>query len=540
MIQLTKILSAHPRTDTSLKNMCFAAALVLGTGTTLSAQTLVTATDIDLKILDPVWTTNAATMTHGLRVYDTLFSMDEEDQPQPQMVGNYNVSNDGLTYRFTLRPGLLFSDGSPVESKDVVASLKRWAVKRPEGQLMNERLEEIAIIDESTFEIRLQQPFALLLRALANPVTPMFVMREEEALTDPAEQIKTVIGSGPYIFRDDLWRPSDLTVYEKSPTYVPRDEPASGQAGGKSVYIDAIHERYIPDSNTSLQALRNGEVDFLNRPPQDAVPQLRENPNLTVDVVGKQGQMGAIRMNTLHPPFDDVNARKAMQLLIDQEGILTAMVGSSDRFTVCYSIFGCGPVPNETHVGTEEWAGQDIEKAREYLEKSSYDGEPIVVLVPSDNQLLSSLSLVLVEYMKQAGFTVDAQSMDWATITNRRANMVDPAVDPKTGWHVFATFVPGSYFKDPLSIALVATGDPETAWYGWPNDPKLEELRAAWIDAPTAEDQRRLIDEIQKQYYTSIPQVYTGQFFMDSVWSKDVTGILPSEFPIFWNVKKAE
>lgn len=427
-----------------------------------------TATDTDLKTLDPVQTTAAATIIHGLKVYDTLFSMDEKENPQPQMVESYTVSEDGLVYRFKLRPGLLFSDKSLVESKDVIASLKRWAQKRSEGQLMNERLAAITEIDSTTFEIKLKKPFALLIRALANPVLPMFVMREVEANTDPSKPITKVIGSGPFVFRQDLWRPGDVVVYDKSPTYKPRDEPASGQAGGKLVHVERLEERYMPDGNTALQALKNNELDFLYSPPQDAVRSLRTDSNYTVSVIDKQGMMGSIRLNTLHPPFDNIYARQALQAAIDQPAILSTMVGNAKMYTECYSIFGCGEVPFETEAGTAPWKGQNIERAKELLAKSGYDGRPVVVMIPSDDEQLRNQSLVLVEFMRQAGFQVDPQTMDWSTLSERRESTADPANEPSKGWSVFGTWLPGSFFKDPFDLALVATGDPKSGWYGWP------------------------------------------------------------------------
>ena len=514
------------------------AVAILFPGSVLAQNALLrTAVPTDLKILDPVVGTSADTIIHGLRIYDTLFAMDDKENPQPQMIETYSVSADGLIYSFKLRDGLLFSDSSPVESKDVIASIKRWAVKRTEGQLMTQRLDAIVETGPTTFEIRLKKPFALLIRSLANPVLPMFVMREEEAKTDASTQISTIIGSGPFIFRRDLWRPGDVLVYEKSPTYKPRADKASGQAGGKVVNIDRLEERYMPDSNTALQALRNGEVDFLYSPPQDGVAALKPDPDFVVQVLDKQGKMGDLRLNTLHPPFNNVYARQALQAAIDQTVILSAVAGSKDLYLECYSIFGCGPVPNETAAGTEGWNGQDLNKAKELLKKSGYDGRPIVFMIPSDHETLKTMGLVVVELMRSAGFTVDAQMIDFQTMATRRSNTGNAGTDPRTAWDVFPTWLPGSFFKDPLSLALIATGDPKTAWFGWPKDESLEKLRTAWVDAPNEAEQRKLLDAIQVQYYSSIPQIYTGQFFQPSVWRKDVTDVLPGSYPVYWNLK---
>jgi peptide/nickel transport system substrate-binding protein len=87
----------------------------------------------DLRVLDPIWTTAYITRNHGYMVFDTLFAIDAEFAPHPQMVGDYSQSPDKLTYQFKLRDGLGFHDGSPVRGVDCVASVKRWMVRDGHG-----------------------------------------------------------------------------------------------------------------------------------------------------------------------------------------------------------------------------------------------------------------------------------------------------------------------------------------------------------------------------------------------------------------------
>src|SRR6266851_5300691 len=90
----------------------------------------------DLRVLDPIWTTAYITRNHGYMVFDTLFAIDAEFAPHPQMVGDHQVSADKLTYNFKLRDGLGFHDGSPVRGVDCVASLKRWMARDGLGQAL--------------------------------------------------------------------------------------------------------------------------------------------------------------------------------------------------------------------------------------------------------------------------------------------------------------------------------------------------------------------------------------------------------------------
>ncbi len=291
-------------------------ALVVGLGAGLCAAfagqgaaaetTLRLVPQADLKNLDPVWTTAAITANHAYMVYDTLFALNSKLEPQPEMVGDYKISDDGLTYTFTLRDGLKFHDGSPVEAKDAVASIKRWSAKRSDGMAMLDRAESLEAVDNKTFVLKLKEKFGPTLTVLANPTLPLPVMREEEARTDPNEQVTNVIGSGPFVFEKSKWVPGDKVVYSKFKDYVPRDEPADGFAGGKVVKVDKVEWDYIPDTNTATQALLAGQVDAYEIPPIDLLPVLEADPNIVIKVLDPLGKMGHIRPNSLYPPFNNV------------------------------------------------------------------------------------------------------------------------------------------------------------------------------------------------------------------------------------------
>src|ERR1700758_5318670 len=120
---------AHGMTRREFVMAARAASLALGFGTRAQAADTKTLRFImrnDLRVLDPMWTTAYVTRNHAYMVFDTLFALDSKLQPQPQMVGDYNVSDDKLAYNFTLRDRLKFHDGQPVRGTDCIASVKRW------------------------------------------------------------------------------------------------------------------------------------------------------------------------------------------------------------------------------------------------------------------------------------------------------------------------------------------------------------------------------------------------------------------------------
>src|SRR5262249_12021942 len=192
-------------------------------------QTLRFAAQADLKILDPVLTTAYITRNHSYLVYDTLFGTDDKLQVRPQMVAKHTVSKDGMKYTFTLRDGLKFHDGQPVAAEDCVESLKRWMKKDRFGRLLAAHTAKVAPLDRKTFTLELGERFGPVLEALGKPSSNVpFMMPARLAATSPDEQIKEVVGSGPFKFSKDEWQPGNQVVYVRNPDYVPRNEAAGG------------------------------------------------------------------------------------------------------------------------------------------------------------------------------------------------------------------------------------------------------------------------------------------------------------------------
>jgi peptide/nickel transport system substrate-binding protein len=260
-----------------------AAAMTLGAPSVhaQNGQTLRFVAEADLKILDPIWTTAYITRNHGYLVYDTLFGTDENLRVQPQMVDRMTVSPDGMKYTFTLREGLRWHDGQPVLSEDCVESLKRWGKRDRFGQLLMAHTGKIAPVDKSTFTLELIERFGPVLDALGKPSSNVpFMMPARIASTPAEEQIKEIVGSGPFKFARDEWQPGEQVVYVRNPDYIPRDETPSGSTGGKKVYLDKVIWRYIPDPWDAAEDLAAGDVDWWQEPPLDFIPKIEQNPDL--------------------------------------------------------------------------------------------------------------------------------------------------------------------------------------------------------------------------------------------------------------------
>jgi len=484
----------------------------------------------DLKVLDPIWTTAYITRNHGYLVYDTLFATDDNLKVQPQMVDKWSASANKMRWSFTLRDGLKFHDGQPVTAEDCVASLKRWGARDTVGRLLLASVGKLVPVDRKTFTLDLEQPFGLVLEALGKPSSNVpFIMPARLAATDPNEQVKETIGSGPYLFAKDDWQPGNRVVYVRNADYVPRKETPSGSAGGKRVFVDRVEWRYIPDPATAGAALEAGEVDYWENIRLDYVPRLEKNPNVSVFVTDPRGSQGCLRPNHLHPPFNNKKARQALLYMVDQKMYLDATVGSAKHYRTCPAIFMCGGTPFESSVAAPK---PDPERARQLLKESGYDGRPVVVLDPTDSPYAHAPALVTAELLRRIGATVDLQAMDWSTMVARRANK-NPV--GQGGWHIFHTWATGLDVVTPAVNAWIA-GAGEKAWFGWPTSEPIEKLRADFTRQPDPAKQKQLTEQIQQLVYDEVPYVPWGQFVVPNAFRKNVQGVLQFGATLLWNI----
>ncbi len=490
----------------------------------------------DLKNIDPIWTTAYITRNHGYMVYDTLFAMDANLEVQPQMVGDYSISDDGLTYEFVLRDGLTWHDGAPVTAADCVASIRRWGARDGMGQKLMDFIASLEAADDKTIRMVLSEPYGLVLASLGKISSNVpFMMPKRLAETDPFEQVPEIIGSGPFKFVVDEWVPGSKVIYVKNTDYLPRDEPPSALAGGKVVHVDRVEWLYIPDAATAMNALLNGEIDFYELPPIDLIPIMEQAPGVEVKVLNQLGEQGWVRLNHLHPPFDNPKAREAMLWLVDQSSYLQALVGNPDYYQTCPAYFGCGAT-YESDAGAEALMGQDLEKAKQLFAEAGYDGEPIVILQATDIQINNGASLVTAQLLREAGLNVELQAMDWSTLTSRRA-VSDPP--DQGGWNVFITWWIGADILNPIVNIGVSGGCRDRAWFGWPCDEELEGLRDSFARATDPAEQARMAEAVQQRAYSVVPYVPFGQWFAPVAYRDNLHGVIDAPvFPLSWNIEK--
>ncbi len=528
-----------------MKRRLFAslAALTLGAAAGLAslpaaaqAKTLKLVAHADVKILDPTFTTAYITRNFGYMVYDMPFGLDAKGKPQPQMVDKYSMSKDGRLWTFTLRPGLKFSDGSPVTAADAVASLQRWTARDSIGRAMTAiSAPEWKAVDASTFTLTLKEPFGLVLEGLSKPSGfPPVIMPERLAKQPTTAPIGEVLGSGPFVFKRDEWVPGNKVVFVRNPHYAPRSDAASNLAGSKKPAFDRVEWLYLPDANSAISALQKGEVDLIEQLPPDYITPLRADANVKVQASG--AWQGWMVMNQLHLPFNNPKVRQAVAKAVNQERFMAAMGYPRDmRLTSCVALFLCGG-PNETTAGAEAYRAADVAAAKKMLAESGYKGEKAVLLVPSDVTYLNAEGLMAAQTLKSIGMNVDVQTSDWATIGARRAKRDAPEAG---GWSMYVTVAGGFDVDSPISNAYLSAACGNSL-PGWPCDQKLDELRTAWLKATEPVRRKELLDAFHARAWEVLPYISVGQYSPAIAARKELKGVdkLAGGLPLVWMLDK--
>ncbi|MQW87890.1 ABC transporter substrate-binding protein [Sinorhizobium saheli] len=497
------------------------------------ADTLRVISDADLKTVDPILTTATLTQVHASLIYDKLFEFDEHGAPRPELADKVTVSDDQRTYTISLRPDLKFSDGSAITTDDVIASLKRWASKDQIGKMLADRLKNMSRIDDVTLQIELSDPFDVPSALAGATGNPAFIMPQRVAALPATESLKDATGSGPYSFDLSAWKPGQTRVYTKNPHYVPRGDAPSYMSGKKEAAFDTIEMAYIPDPNTAMAAMLTDQHDIWLGPPMDSAVAMRSDNKFVVE--NGVWQQFNIRPNFKNPPFDNVKAREALTYLIDQKELGPLVAGDPELWRECYAILMCGSPYGDEAAYSGHRGAPDYEKAKQLLAEAGYDGKPIVILEPTDYAPYHAAALYLAQQLRKIGANVDLQSMDWSTLTSRRTSKAPVS---EGGWNLMMSSMDSSGASSPITHLMLASSC-DDAWFGWPCDKQMEDLRAAFLGATSDAEKKKITFDIQKRSSEYLPFIPVGESSSPVVRRAEIENF-DADVAVwyFWNVRR--
>jgi peptide/nickel transport system substrate-binding protein len=286
------------------------------------------------------------------------------------------------------------------------------------------------------------------------------------------------------------------------------------------------------DPFSASAALRRGEIDWWENPSRDLVDQVSSNPNITV-VSHFATANGIMSFNQLHPPFDNPAIRRALLGAVNQAEAISTIAGTDpDNWHDGIGLFGAG-TPFATDVGVDVLRSpRDYAAVKRALAEAGYKGEKIVVIVPTDVSELANLTRTGAEQLRRAGVNIDQQEMDFGSVIRRRNNQGPP---DKGGYNMFCTLIDRS--RHPYGNSAIRT-DGKNPINGWANSPRIEELRAAWLDTTDLEQQKRICVDLQKQLWEDVPFIPLGEYWEATAYRKDLTDVLPGCFATFYGVRR--
>jgi peptide/nickel transport system substrate-binding protein len=465
--------------------------------------------------LDPMASTADLVGTIMHHVYEPLFTFDANWGIQPMLAATLpKVSADGKSYSIDLRKGVKLHNGRDLNADDVVASLKRWTEMTPRGKALAKSITSITAKDAGSVEITLSSIEPALLAHLALPSGFAAIMAKEAIATPLTE----FVGTGPYKFRER--QPDRFVVLTKHDGYSSRSEPASGYAGKREAKIPELRFLPIPNANTRLEGAIAGQFHFADQLPVEGYKKLTDSQRATAILTMPYG-FPYFPTNTKQGMMTDQKIRQAFQMALNLEDILMGGFGEPKFFALAAEHFPKGS-PFFSEAGKDKYSKGDAAGAKKLLAEAKYDGKPLRILNSQQYDFHHRMALVMAEQLKAAGFAVQLDVVDWATLVQRRA---DPAV-----WDVFITH--SAFLPEPmLSPPQLGAGAPG----GW-DSPKKAEVLAAFNAEPDPAKRGALWARVQELVYDEVPYIRAGNFAALAGASSRMKGYAAMPWPAFWNV----
>ncbi|GGH35736.1 ABC transporter substrate-binding protein [Paenibacillus segetis] len=361
------------------------------TGKVMAGGTVRVAMSTEPDNLDPYL--SAATDTQSMmdNVFDGLFEAGENSDLIPAIASSYQVSDDGLTYTFTLNQGIVFHDGSELTAEDVYYSYAKLSGLNGQEPLSSKfsSITSIDTPDDYTVVIQLKDKDAAFLAANIVAIVPK----------DYEQQSEKPIGAGPYKFVE--YKPGQQLVLEKNENFYDKEH---------APMLDKVEFKIMPDTNSAVLALQSGDIDMIPGITAQGVLQLGDGYTV---VSGPQNMVQLMALNNSVKPLDDLKVRQAINYAIDKDVIIqTVAEGNGTKLGSNMS----PAMKMYFQEGLEDYYTPSIDKAKELLKEAGYEnGFDLTLTVPSNYQFHVDTAQVIADQLKNVGIKVTIKQIEWSS-----------------------------------------------------------------------------------------------------------------------------
>lgn len=464
----------------------------------------------------------ATTIAHHM--FEGLYTFNAANAPVGLLAKKDKVSSDGKTITISLRKNVKFHNGQAMTADDVLASLKRWGEHGSRGGLLFANVDDVSASGKYEITIKLNTPFGPWknLMAFINggpAIHPASIMNG--AGKEPISP-KDYIGTGPYKFNE--WLPNRHIELTRFDDYSSPSGKSDGYGGTRQAKFDSIRFIPVPDVGTRVAGVKAGDYDYAESIPGDLFADLDASADVKTILNGGP-IFGLVFVNSKEGPLKTNFAlRRAIQTALNKTPALQVAIGPEGLWRANGSFLPEGNVWYTTS-GTENFSKGDATAAKSMAEKAGYDGEPIKFMVSTNYPFHYDTAIVYTKQLAQAGFNIDLQVYDWATLIQKRAQ--------PDQWDMF--FTHHGFVPDPILISVMNDSYP-----GWWVTPEKDELKAKFTSSSDPKERQKIWADIQALIYQQVPTMKTGDVYTYNIASPKLKGLGKATliWPHFWNVSK--
>ena len=417
-----------------------------------------------------------------------------------------------------------FHNGEEMTSADVAASLKRWGEFGSRGKLLFAQVESVEATGDHEVTLKLKEPFGPWKNLLAfiNGGPAIYPASIVSGASGEPISPDDYVGTGPYEF--GVWEANRYIELVRNDDYSSPEGEANGYGGERRAEFDTLRFIPVPDVGTRVAGLRAGDYDYAESIPGDLYAELDADQGVKTILNGSP-IFGLVFTNSKHGVLKENFAlRRAIQTALDKTPALQVAIGPEGLWRANGSFEPEGNVWY-SEAGTEHFSQGDAEKAKAMAAEAGYDGQPIKLMVSTNYAFHYDKAIVYTKQLAQAGFNIDLQVYDWATLIEKRAQ--------PDQWDMFVThhgFVP-----DPILISVMNDNYP-----GWWTTPEKQTLKNRFTASSDPAERLEIWAELQALIYEQVPTMKTGDIYTYNIASPALKGLGEQTliWPSFWNVSK--
>lgn len=494
-----------------------------------AADTLRIRLNSDVRSTDPGINRDANTDAVVAHMVEGLMAFREDTTVAPLLAQSVTTSPDGMTYTFTLRPGLKFHNGAPVTADDVVFDWHRYMTPANNWRCLAEfdgrgqaKVLKVEARDPLTVVYTLDKPNALFLETLARPDCGGTGVYHRSSV-GPDGKWRELIGTGPFKFSE--WKRGQYFELVRNPTYAPLPGKRDGSGGNKTAEVAKVRFVVIPDAAATKAALLSGGIDIVFDVEDNDLPEYRKRNDVVIESSPTMTLNGLL-LQTRDPLLKDVRIRRALALTLDLPEMVDALTegGSQANRSVI-------PIVSPFHGNAQSaMPARDIAAARKLLDQANYRGQTIKILATKRYNSLFDMAVLTQAMAAEAGLRVDVEVLDWATLLDRY----------NRGDYQAIAFTYSARLDASLSYEMIIgpkDKQPRKVW----EDPEAIRLLNGSMSVADRTQRQRYFDALDTRLLQDVPAIFLYSETRTSVSRAYVKGFKgwPLGQPRAWGVSMA-